>query len=217
MPRTSVKKNLDAIIVERLKDKVIKGEWQSGQRIMPDDLAEEFGVSRTPVLQALRVLASERMLTIAQNGNILVPEYSRDQVADICRVRTLLETHAMERLVEKTTPDFEKLEQIADKCAEALAGGDEIESRRCDLAFHRELIKAAGNDCLSHIYTEVIGQFAVCNYLIAVQSMQKQVKAGDEHYELLALMKKADKQGAIQLLEGHIRRSRDEMLRNMDE
>ena len=95
--------------------------------------------------------------------------------------------------------------------------GKTVEFRFASNSQLEQLIKAAGNDCLSHIYTEVIGQFAVCNYLIAAQNMQKQVKAGDEHYELLALMKKGDKQGSVEMLEGHIRRSRDEMLRNMED
>ena len=68
----SLKKNLDVVVFEQLREKVIRGEWTPGQAISIDELVTEYGVSRTPILQALRRMEAMRMVEITITGHFIL-------------------------------------------------------------------------------------------------------------------------------------------------
>ena len=202
--KMSVKKNLDLIVMDKLTDCIINGEWIPGQIISIDPLAEEYGISRTPIIQAVKTMVAEGMLQVAPNGKILVPEFSRQEVIDILKVRLLLEKYAAELICSNHTINIDELTGIADQCATALAEQDILKSRRLDVAYHKTLVRCAGNVCLTGAYTKVQGQFAVARFLIAPHRKDQLQVAIDEHFLLLRALKKFSYEEAAEILNRHI-------------
>lgn len=211
----SVKKNLDVIIVEKLKDSVVQGDWFPGQKLQIDDIAKEYGVSRTPIIQAVRMMAVEGMLVLGSNGKVAVPEFTPRQIEDIARMRLLLESEALRVVCRDKGLSIEELTRLADECACAMIENDVVKSRKKDLAFHKALVCASANECLVNLYVKVQGQYAVCNYLIAKHDHAAQLDAVNEHFAFLRLLRDYDTHAASEMLEGHINRATAKIVKNM--
>ncbi|EQF64095.1 bacterial regulatory s, gntR family protein [Clostridioides difficile CD200] len=78
-----VKSNLDEILYHKIIESLIRGEYSVGQKILLNDLCEKFEVSRTPVVQAVKMLNKDGVLTIMTNGKVYVPEYEYDMVKQV--------------------------------------------------------------------------------------------------------------------------------------
>ena len=94
-----VKNSLDEILYEHIVESLINGDYEMGQNLTLDELAHRFEVSRTPVVQAVKLLANDGILQIMGNGRIYVPEYDQEHVRQMCEVRQMVEGHALERFM----------------------------------------------------------------------------------------------------------------------
>lgn len=89
-----VKNSLDEILYEHIVESLINGDYEMGQNLTLDELAHRFEVSRTPVVQAVKLLANDGILQIMGNGRIYVPEYDQEHVRQMCEVRQMVGTCA---------------------------------------------------------------------------------------------------------------------------
>lgn len=204
--KISLKKNLDTIIFDKLKEEIIASRWHPGQQISTEEIAQQFGVSRTPVIQAIKMMAMEGILNIRSNGRIEIPVFTREQVIDVCKVRLLLEDYAIKLICEaKSEFEIRKLNDIARQCAdEVLEHNNIIESRKLDLRLHRHIVKSSGSDCLLSSYIKVQGQFMAANHLHINHSDAMQSLASNEHFEILECLNRYDYKKASKALEHHI-------------
>ena len=135
---SAIKRNLDDIIRKKLTEEIIAGEWVTGSLISIDDIMKRYGVSRTPVIQALKKMDAEGMVEFSSRGHFYVPDYEVKDVKDIVDVRTVLEEYAIRTIQEKGLEiDIIKLREISDEGLRSSADGDVIRVRECDLSFHR--------------------------------------------------------------------------------
>ena len=89
--RSIKKKNLDQGVYDRIIEKIINVEFLPGQQLDINDLAEEFGVSRTPVVQAIKMLNLDNILEISRTGKVSIPDFTIKQIRDIYDVRLMME------------------------------------------------------------------------------------------------------------------------------
>ena len=82
-----VKNSLDEILYEHIVESLINGDYEMGQNLTLDELAHRFEVSRTPVVQAVKLLANDGILQIMGNGRIYVPANGRGTCAGAVYVR----------------------------------------------------------------------------------------------------------------------------------
>jgi len=204
--KMNIKKNLDAIIFERLKDEIIAGTWKQGQQILIDELAEHFGVSRTPVIQAARMMSVDGMFSFKKNGRIEIPVFERQQVVDVYEMRLLLEDYALKTICSrKMKLPKSELDAVAKECVyQQNVLHDAVASRRADLKLHGMIVAATGNECLISSYLKVQGQFMVANYLLISHSEKLQSIAADQHFTILDHLYQYDYEGAKNALEQHI-------------
>jgi len=102
-------------IVEKLKLEIILGELQEGERILEQQLAEEFGVSRIPVREALKMLASENFITILPFKGAIVKAMLMPDVEETLNIHIALLDLICEKVKNKhTAADFEKASKILD-------------------------------------------------------------------------------------------------------
>lgn len=201
----ALKKNLDELVFERMRDRIFVGDFQQGQALEVDELASFYEVSRTPVLQALKRMQNEGMVSVSRAGKFSVPTYDKEQVRNICRIRLLLEREALEEIREKGSRlDYELLHEIAQRCRRVMTQGDITGSRRLDLEWHKRLVCHAENECLTGAYTKVLGQFMIANYLQTFHTKEQQMVAADDHIKILEALEQGDCDAAVAGLEAHI-------------
>lgn len=201
----ALKKNLDMLVFEKIRDRIIASEWEQGENLDVDELAHYYEVSRTPVLQALKRMLNEGMLVVSGTGKYFFPKYTKKDVQNICRVRRVLELEALDEL-QNQPENFRSsaLLETAQRCKKMTLCGNIIVSRQLDLLWHKNLIELTGNDCLIHLYTQVQGQFMVANYLQVFHSKEQQLIASDDHIHILERLEDNDYLGAKEILMNHI-------------
>lgn len=152
------KKNLDVYIFEQLRDRMLAGTWQPGDRLDVDRLADQYQVSRTPVLQALRRMEGEGMIRVTRGGKFYLPAFSVQEVEDICGVLAVLEGEAV-RLLAEERGSAEALGHLAEELCQAARAGDHAACCRLEAEWHRRLVGAAGNSCLEECFAKALGQY----------------------------------------------------------
>ncbi len=211
----SLKKNLDVIIFEKMRNSIIEGLWTPGTQIDIDEIARHYEVSRTPVVQALKCMQTQGMVICVSTGKFFVPSFTSQEVENICKIRQLLEIEAINELRSFKT-DFSSLKRLSQKCKEATLEGDVIQSRRYDLEYHKTLIILSQNLCLQNIYEKVQGQFMVANYLLGVHSTEQQAFANNEHFELVEAFEKGQYDSAIEIMKNHMKFALTNLLERMN-
>ena len=144
-----------------LREKMLAGELAPGMRVSEEALAEEIGISRTPMREAFKQLASEGALEAVPRVGTIVRTPGRREVEELYELREALEGYAVERAAERISPrGIEGLTRLLDEIG---AVGGELKSggkralegallRRflaADMGFHLRLIEAAGNRRIS--------------------------------------------------------------------
>lgn len=213
----SLKKNLDVLVFDRMRDRIINGDWLPGQNLDIDELAEYYEVSRTPIIQALKQMQTQEMVIVSRNGKYSIPRFDKKHVRDICTIRLLLEQQAVTEIKDKKIViHADLLHTIGQKCYRANMVGDVTESRREDLTWHKTLVKEAGNDCLNGIYEKVQGQFMVANFLQIFHTKEQQLVASDEHLKIVEALSNQSYDMAFSLLGEHINLACEKILHRMD-
>lgn len=140
---------LREIVYEELKLLILTGKISPGMRLMEEELAEDMGVSRTPIREAIRKLEKEGLITIEPRRGAYVSQISTKDMVEILEVRQNMEGLAAELAAQRMTDeDKEKLREIAKNYESAVAAGDMAEMIRCDTAFHHIIVEATQNRIL---------------------------------------------------------------------
>ena len=140
---------LREIVYEELKLLILTGKISPGMRLMEEELAEDMGVSRTPIREAIRKLEKEGLITIEPRRGAYVSQISTKDMVETLEVRQNMEGLAAELAAQRMSEeDKEKLRNIAKAYEEAVAAGDMAEMIRCDTAFHHIIVEATQNKIL---------------------------------------------------------------------
>lgn len=212
----SIKKNLDIQLYEMFCQEIIQGHWVQGQIINADNLAEAFGVSRTPVVHALKRMLANEMICVTKTGHYYVPTFTEKQVCDLVGVRALLEREAITEMERNSIKiDFDTLRRLSQDCLTYNQEEEQIKTRQTDLDLHSFLVGQSGNQCLSNLFAKVQGQFIVANYLLTTHTKEQQEVAADDHIRLLDALEAGDYDRARAISDEHIYSARDKILAKM--
>ena len=139
-------------IREHIVEGIVSGRWKPGERIVERRIAVELEVSQTPVREALRELETLRLIESAPNKGVRVKELSAADLEEIYPVRAGLEQIAAELAAPLLAGDASALRPHVEALYEADRLGDGEAQVRHTVAFHRELVRAAGNSVLLHTW-----------------------------------------------------------------
>ncbi|KUJ70943.1 GntR family transcriptional regulator [Streptomyces albus subsp. albus] len=136
-------------ILEALRSALVGGELVPGEVYSAPVLAERFGVSATPVREAMQQLAGEGAVEVVPNRGFRVARRSARELAELAEVRALLEVPVMLTLAETVDPEcWAGLRPFAEATSAAAAKGDRAAYLEADRAFHQALLGLAGNEQL---------------------------------------------------------------------
>jgi len=189
-------KPLREIVFESLREAIIGGVLKPSERLMEIQLAEEMGVSRTPVREAIRKLELEGFVVMIPRKGAYVAGISLKDIADVFEIRAALEALAAGLAAERITDEeLEEMERILVKKAEIIENNDLDSVVELDTGFHAIMFKASRNERLVQILNnlqEQIQRFRATSLAVpgrfreALEEHRKIVEALSERNVVLA-------------------------------
>jgi DNA-binding GntR family transcriptional regulator len=193
---------LNKLVADRIRERILAGEFQPGERLAEERLSEELGVSRMPVREALRALANEGVVTLEPRRGASVTVYSEEQVQELVEVRATLESLNAKLAAKRHDPkQIAELERI-------LAAGGRI-TGKTDLAviqdnnnqFHEALERIAANSVLMNIVRSLRDRTAL---IFAKQSRGRVRQNWQEHAGIVRAVIAGDAELAALLAARHV-------------
>ena len=187
---------------------MVAGELKPGELYSAPALGERFGVSATPVREAMLDLAKDGFVVAERNRGFRVVEMSEVYLDEICQIRLLLEVPTTVQVARTITPEvLEQLESIGDEIVAAAAEGDLIDYLDSDRRFHVLLISQLGNDRLTELVDRMRRQTRLFG-LVALAESGVLVSSAREHHELIGAMRDRDTAKTKTLINSHIKHIR---------
>ncbi|NEU30193.1 GntR family transcriptional regulator [bacterium LRH843] len=138
-----------------LRLQIIKGTLKQGTILSENQLAGEFGTSRSPVREALKVLSNEGLIRLERMGPIVLGLTAKD-IEELNDVRFLIENFVLQRLAKKNQDNLVKtLHQTIRKMELAAEHEDYIEFSYQDLYFHEQMIKETDHTRILHLWNGI--------------------------------------------------------------
>lgn len=186
----------------QLKDDLLQGAFQPGDALREVALAERFGVSRTPVREALTRLLHEGLLERCARG-LFVKEIDPEQIMQVYDLRILLEGQtAQESASVRTEVDLVRLQALVDR-DRALAEPDDATRLATNIEFHRALWRAAHNPVLEDLLERLAThQIHAPSSTLSVGS--RWTESLDEHQRIVDHVRERDSAKASELIQKHM-------------
>ncbi|GGT55501.1 GntR family transcriptional regulator [Streptomyces kurssanovii] len=177
-------------IREHIVEGIVSGRWKPGERIVERRIATELEVSQTPVREALRELESLRLIESAPNKGVRVRNLTAADLEESYPVRAGLEQIAAELAAVRLAEDCTTLEPHVAALYEADRSGDSAGQVRHTVAFHRELVRAAGNGVLLHTWEGLGIEVFTALSIRWLGTVQKSY--AEEHQDLVEAFRRRD-------------------------
>jgi len=199
------KRSLAEQVYRHIKRMILSGELPTGERIPEENIAAEFGVSRTPVREALHRLAVLGLINIKPRSYAEVVKINTDEADQIAAVRGQLEILAVRLLAEKATEeDGKALKKAAKDCVELLAQGNIAGFFEKDSEFHLEIARRCGNRYLVELMEQLDPKVQL--FRLARCTTAKKIKANAMfHDKIVEAVCRNNVPAAVKLIEQHVR------------
>lgn len=195
---------LREIVYEQLKMQILQGIIKPGTRMMEVELADDMGVSRTPVREAIRKLEKEGLVTIEPRRGAYASEISLKDMVDTLEVREDLEGLAAALAAERITPEqVKELEDITARYREAIEAKDTESIIHYDEIFHKHIVSCAENETLSQI-TGTVQELALRFRYFYYDDFSRYESMPGEHRAILAAISSGDTDAARETAEKHV-------------
>jgi DNA-binding GntR family transcriptional regulator len=209
-PRT-LKENVTDI----LRRSIVDGALPPGIEFNQAQIAERLGISRGPIREALAQLEQEGLIESTPYKGVVVTRLTRRYVEELFSVRTALETLAIERAIDRLTPqNLLALNQIVDEMRRAAQANDLTRLVDLDLAFHGQILTMADHQLAFKLWKVVeVGVRRSLRIRHEIYTLLDEVVGS--HPTLVAALEAKDKALAIRILHDHISESLTNMLANL--
>ncbi|RDI67585.1 GntR family transcriptional regulator [Nocardia pseudobrasiliensis] len=191
-------------VSDALRAAIISGELEPGELYSAPNLSERFGISATPVREAMLDLVRQGLVISVPNKGFRVTETSEDDLDSIAKIRMLLEPPSVRGIVG-TIPaaDFPGLRAQAEKIVDAALRGDLVEYVDADRRFHLMLLDYCRNPRLSQIVSDLRAQTRLFGLAALVERGELESSAR-EHHTILDLIESERPEELEQFLRRHI-------------
>src|SRR5688500_5046311 len=131
------RKTVVDLALEEMRERILRGEYPEGSALRQDALANDLGVSRIPVREALRQLEVEGLVTFSPHAGAVVSTLSLDEIAELFELRAMLEADVMRKAVPNLTrDDLDRAATILEAYDAAFEEGDVSEWGALNWEFH---------------------------------------------------------------------------------
>ncbi|KJL27248.1 GntR family transcriptional regulator [Microbacterium azadirachtae] len=204
MTSTDVRQLESTRIAAWLRDAILDGVRAPGSRLIERDLASEFGVSRVPVRDALKVLVAEGLVELRPHTWAVVREFTEADLADLDEVRAVLEPLTFRLAAERRRQDgLGRLQESLEAEQSGARDGDGIGSRRAAADFHEIVTELAENRLLSDMMKGIRSRLRW-----ALSQHDDLQHISEEHVALFEAIRAGDGERAADLAAAHVDTSR---------
>jgi DNA-binding GntR family transcriptional regulator len=191
-------------LVERLRNLVIEDVLKPGEKVPEKDLCEAFGVSRTPLREALKVLASEGLVVLQANRGARVATVTREELEKTFPIIAVLEELAGELACKNLSDaEIEKIEQRHATMIKAYRVKDRKAYFQANQDIHNALIEGARNDILETHHRLLASRVRRARFM-ANLSDDRWAQAIREHEQMMEKLRVRDSEGLGQLMKIHM-------------
>lgn len=210
LPSLSLRTSVREEVANVLRGAVVAGEMRPGELYSASGLAERFGVSATPVREAMLDLVKQGLVEVVRNRGFKVTEISEADLDQITQIRQLLEpTAAAEAVSHIAAGELDALRGLASAIVDAAADGNLVSYINADREFHLRLLSAAGNHRLVRIVDDLRAQTRLYG-LSALVASGRLVDSAQEHVEMCDLIAAGDARKLKRLMGTHLGHTRRE-------
>ncbi|QRG69041.1 GntR family transcriptional regulator [Brevibacillus choshinensis] len=195
-----------------LREAILRGHFQPGERLVQEELASSLGVSRMPVREALRKLETEGLVIIEPHRGAIVKSLSVEDIQEIYGLRAQFEKMAVEMsAAHMSQADIDQLEELVVAMEKSSDSTEFIES---NIEFHRLLIsRCTWKRLVSFIETLWNGFPQQTPQMLNDQTE----KSNKEHRDILQAIKNGNAAEAGRLVHGHIRRTGENLVKSLQD
>ncbi len=211
MARLVPRRSLHSDVLAALRDMIIEGELPAGERINETALYPQLGVSRTPLREALKALASEGLVELVPNRGAVVRRFTLDDVTQMLEAVKVIETFAARAVCTRATVEEVSALQLLHKQMRACyRTKNRLEYFKLNQDIHTGLVRAGHNEPLSTMHAGLQARLKRIRY-IGNEAPQKWAGAMGEHEEMLAALIVRDGDALAEVVGRHM----DETLRRV--
>jgi DNA-binding GntR family transcriptional regulator len=201
------------LVYRRLKDQIVSGDLAPGSRLIELSIAADFGVSRTPVREALKRLAAENLVLADPSRGMIVHAPDAGEIEDVFVVRQALDGLAARLAAHRITPtELSRLRVIVDTMGEAIEAGRREQIILANQRFHDVIYAAAGNPALARVASDLrdfVRRFTTLPF--ASPDRVEHVLA--EHEAVLDALQRHDPEAAQAASNAHLEAAREYLVR----
>ena len=200
-------------VYEVLRETILTGKLEPGEKITEVEIADKLNVSRTPVREAIRMLELEEFLVIVpQRGVFVAGIKSKKEINEIFQVRAVLEGLAAYLTAQNITEEqINEMEKYADQIKECIDKDDLEHCIEIDIAFHDIIYEASENQWLQKFLDNLFEQITRFRSKSLGQK-GRMVKALNEHKQLLEAIKNGNSEKAREQAQQHIESARSSIV-----
>ena len=202
-------RSLTAIVLTRLRESIVSGDLKLGEPLSELQLAVQYGVSKTPIREALAQLRLEGLVRIVPHSRTFVFTLSAAEIAELCDFRLTLESKAFCFAMERDQSGLaEGLSKVVERMELVRKHGDIRGYLKEDTQFHEQIFAHCGNRYLWKSYEFFAGKIAALRTHLASKPAHTDLSF-QEHCEMTALIARGDLKGVLQVLDRHIARTKN--------
>lgn len=186
-------------IAEAIRASIMKGHFKPGLKISEPTLATQFGISRTPVREALRQLDSEGFLQIIPRRGARVAPLSEKDIHEFYEIKAVLESHAARLAIARITDkELDKMEALNHAMEKARQEEDHKRAFRLHNEFHEVFLRASGNEQLYHLIKMLVQKFQRFRILLTIAGKCEDSIA--QHWDIVQAFRERDAEKAARLV-----------------
>jgi DNA-binding GntR family transcriptional regulator len=192
-------------VVTELRQAILSGRLKPGERLVEERLADELGVSRNPVREAIRALASEGLVEVTARRGAAVATMTEQEARETIELRALLEGQNARLAARRQDKQIiKRIETVLNKGSAAVAAKRFDQLFDLNLLFHRELAAAGQNTVLGVLLQKLRERTSM---LFSPMDPGRQARSWEEHAAILRAIIKGDERAAATLAAEHVMRA----------
>lgn len=204
------------VVFNTLRQSILKGELKPGERLMEIHLANQLGVSRTPIREAIRMLELDGLVKMIPRKGAQVSNISKEDLKDVLEVRKALDTLAISLACERIDAvGLINLKKASEAFKESVKTGDFTKIAEADVAFHEVIHVASGNKRL-FVMINNLAERLFRYRLEYIKECSDRMELIKEHDEMVKCIELGDKKGAVRIIEQHIDNQEQGIIAQLD-
>ena len=196
-------------ITDEIRSRISRGVYVPSSGLSEAALAEEIGVSRTPIREALKQLETEGLVVVRPRVGTFVSAPSRREVNELFEVKEILEGAAARLFAMRgDIPELEELRENVQQSERAVAEGNLDRYVELVHQYHGLIMRGAGNSKLTQLYQTLMNQLLHSQFVhLTVRSSGRAPQSDREHHGILEVIEARDGATAERLMRDHVRAS----------